>query len=148
MVATERAKPRVERLRRLWVKYRQPKMALSPERLVFIDETSVKTNLTRLRGRSLKGTRVQGTAPFGGWNTQTFIAGLSSNGLVAPWLISGAMVLTGRIAAIRRFSANLCFSFQVLSWYFECSARNRGIDSRGAADVDNYGIRNRGRASD
>lgn len=66
-------------------------MALTPERLVFIDETSVKTNLTRLRGRSLKGSRVQGTAPFGGWNTQTFIAGLSTTGLVAPWLISGAM---------------------------------------------------------
>ena len=91
MVAAERAKPRVERLRRLWIKYRQPKMALTPERLVFIDETSVKTNLTRLRGRSLKGTRVQGTAPFGGWNTQTFIAGLSSTGLIAPWLLSGAM---------------------------------------------------------
>lgn len=66
-------------------------MALEPERLVFIDETSVKTNLSRLRGRSLKGTRVQGSTPFGSWNTQTFIAGLSSTGLIAPWVLNGAM---------------------------------------------------------
>lgn len=31
------------------------------------------------------------SAPFGGWNTQTLIAGLSSSGFVAPWVIKGAM---------------------------------------------------------
>ena len=30
-------------------------MQAQPDRLVFIDETSVKTNLTRQRGRSLRG---------------------------------------------------------------------------------------------
>lgn len=29
-------------------------------------------------------------APFGSWGTQTFIAGLSANGLMAPWVIKGA----------------------------------------------------------
>lgn len=62
-----------------------------PERLVFIDETSVKTNLTRLRGRALKGHRLHAAAPFGSWNTQTFIAGLTVDGLIAPWIIKGAM---------------------------------------------------------
>jgi transposase len=62
-----------------------------PHRLVFIDETSVKTNLTRLRGRAPKGKRLVGSAPFGAWNTQTFIAGLTSEGLIAPWIIKGAM---------------------------------------------------------
>ena len=62
-----------------------------PHRLVFIDETAVKTNLTRLRGRSLKGERLYGTAPFGKWGTQTFIAGLTQDALIAPWVISGAM---------------------------------------------------------
>ena len=66
-------------------------MRRTPERLVFIDETSVKTNLTRLRGRAPRGERLYGAAPFGAWNTQTFIAGLTSNGLIAPWLIKGAM---------------------------------------------------------
>ena len=57
------------------------------------DETAVKTNLTRLRGRSLKGERLYGTAPFGKWGTQTFIAGLTQDALIAPWVITGAMPL-------------------------------------------------------
>ena len=68
-----------------------PLMRRVPERLVFIDETSVKTNLTRLRGRSVCGTRLTGSAPFGKWGTQTLIAGLTQDGLVAPWVIKGAM---------------------------------------------------------
>ena len=64
---------------------------MAADRLIFIDETSVKNNLTRLRGRSLKGTRVEGSAPFGRWHTQTFIAGLSNTGMIAPWVIDGAM---------------------------------------------------------
>jgi transposase len=66
-------------------------MRRQPERLVFIDETSVKTNLTRLRGRSLRGVRLQMDAPFGSWGTQTFIAGLTHTDLIAPWVIKGAM---------------------------------------------------------
>jgi len=66
-------------------------MRAHPERLVFIDETSVKTNLTRLRGRSLCGKRLEMDAPFGAWGTQTFIAGLTQDELIAPWIIKGAM---------------------------------------------------------
>ena len=66
-------------------------MRASPHRLVFIDETSVKANMTRLRGRSPKGERLFGTAPFGKWQTQTFIAGLTCTYLIAPWVIQGAM---------------------------------------------------------
>lgn len=66
-------------------------MRASPARLVFIDETSVKTNMTPLRGRSRKGKRLVADAPFGKWNTQTFIAGLRCDDLVAPWVIEGAM---------------------------------------------------------
>ncbi|MBB3810065.1 hypothetical protein FHS81_002153 [Pseudochelatococcus contaminans] len=66
-------------------------MQRKPERLVFIDETAVKTNLTRLRGRAPRGKRLQGTAPFGKWHTQIFIAALTGNALIAPWVIEGAM---------------------------------------------------------
>ncbi len=62
-----------------------------PDRVVFLDETSVKPNLTRIRGRSLRGTRLTASAPFGSWGTQTLIAGLSPSDLVAPWVIKGAM---------------------------------------------------------
>lgn len=30
-------------------------------------------------------------APFGNWGTQTLIAGLTHNSLIAPWIIKGAM---------------------------------------------------------
>lgn len=66
-------------------------MRQMPERLVFLDETSVKTNLTRLRGRAPVGDRLPGAAPFGKWRTQTFIAGLTCGDLIAPWVIEGAM---------------------------------------------------------
>ena len=66
-------------------------MRAMPHRLVFIDETSTSTKLTRLRGRALKGERLPGAAPFGHWHTQTFIAALRCNGLTAPWLIDGAL---------------------------------------------------------
>lgn len=66
-------------------------MRAEPHRLVLIDETSVKTNLTRLCGRAPVGERLKGTAPFGRWQTQTFIAGLTSSGVIAPWVLDGAM---------------------------------------------------------
>lgn len=66
-------------------------MRRQPGRLVFLDETCVKTNMTPLRGRSYRGKRLRAEAPFGKWQTQTFIAGLRCDGLVAPWIIEGAM---------------------------------------------------------
>ena len=66
-------------------------MRVPPARLVFIDGTSVKTKLTRLRGRCLRGERLEMNAPFGAWGTQTLIAGLTHENLIAPWVIKGAM---------------------------------------------------------
>ena len=90
-MASERRRPQVRRARVEWIKRRQPIMQRMPERLVFIDETSVKTNMTRLRGRAPMGQRLVGAAPFGKWRTQTFIAGLAHEGMIAPWVIEGAM---------------------------------------------------------
>ena len=68
-----------------------PAVSTQPDRVVFIDETAVKTNLTRQRGWSQRGERLVMDAPFGSWGTQTFIAGLSADALIAPWVIKGAM---------------------------------------------------------
>jgi len=91
LIAQERERPDLRQYRREWVDRRQPYMREAPQRLVFIDETSVKTNMTRLRGRSPVGERLYGPAPFGNWQTQTFIAGLACSELIAPWVIPGAM---------------------------------------------------------
>ena len=66
-------------------------MRLEPYRLVFIDETAVTTKMTRLRGRSARGIRLEADAPFGHWRTQTFIAGLRIDELSAPWVLDGPM---------------------------------------------------------
>ena len=90
-MASECGREDIKHKRRVWILRRQPRMRLDPTRLVFIDETSVTTKMTRLRGRSRRGTRLRASAPFGRWGTQTFIAGLRCDGLTAPWVIPGAM---------------------------------------------------------
>ena len=77
-------------------------MRQQPGRLVFIDETSVTTKMTRLRGRSRKGDRLRAHAPFGHWGTQTFIAALRCDGLSAPWIIDKAMMRHDNQAEIPR----------------------------------------------
>lgn len=86
MIATEQARPDVARRREQWIKYRP---GFVPSRLVFIDETWTKTNMTALRGWSPRGQRLKADAPFGHWNTMTFIAALRADRVEAPWLIDG-----------------------------------------------------------
>jgi transposase len=66
-------------------------MRRNTHRLVFIDETGTTTKMTRLRGRALKGKRLRASAPFSHWKTETLIAGLRQDGLVAPFVIDRPM---------------------------------------------------------
>lgn len=66
-------------------------MRREAHRLVFIDETSTNTKMIRLRGRAAKGQRLKAAAPFGHWKSETFIAGLHWNELIAPFVIDGPM---------------------------------------------------------
>jgi len=90
LIADERRKPAVRKARHDWGR-RQKAMREQPHRLIFLDETGTNTNMTREYGRSLRGERLKGNAPFRRWGNQTLIAGLSCDGIVAPWIISGAM---------------------------------------------------------
>ena len=58
-------------------------------RIGFIDETSLKTNMAKTTGWSPCGARLVDHAPFGHWQTQTFIAALRHDRLDAPWVIGG-----------------------------------------------------------
>ena len=40
--------------------------------------------MTRLHGRSLRGTRLHAKVPYGHWKTLTFVAALRCDGIVAP----------------------------------------------------------------
>ena len=64
---------------------------MDPERFVFLDETSATTRMVRLYGWGPKGEPLVDAAPWGHWKTTTLVAGLRADGLVAPWLLDGAM---------------------------------------------------------
>jgi transposase len=61
------------------------------KRLVFIDETWTKTNMTPLYGRAEIGKRVIDYVPHGHWKTTTFMAALRHDGLTAPMVVDGAI---------------------------------------------------------
>jgi len=62
---------------------------LDPAKLVFIDETWIKTNMAPLRGWGLKGRRLRAFAPHGHWRTLTFLGALRCDRLTAPCVFDG-----------------------------------------------------------
>jgi transposase len=60
------------------------------ERLVFIDESGAKTNMTRTHGRAPRGVRVIDPVPAGHWATTTMISAIRTSGPFAPALVRGA----------------------------------------------------------
>jgi transposase len=88
--------------RRCWIA-RQPE--LDERRLVFLDETWAKTNMTRLYGWSPRGTRLIGSAPHGHWKTTTFLAGLRHDGIVAPLVLDGPINGAAFLAWTEQFLA-------------------------------------------
>ncbi|MGE0282196.1 MAG: IS630 family transposase, partial [Rhizobiaceae bacterium] len=63
--------------------------ALDPTRLVFIDETWAKTNMTSTHGRCRRGKRLIARVPFGHWKTSTFLAALRCDTITAPAVMDG-----------------------------------------------------------
>jgi transposase len=59
-------------------------------RLIFIDESGAKTNMTRLYGRALGGQRVVDAAPHGHWSTTTMISALRVDGSTADMVVESA----------------------------------------------------------
>jgi len=64
---------------------------LEPQRLVFIDETWAKTNMTSAYGCAPRGERLVDAAPYGHWHTTTFVGALRAEGMVAPMVLDGAL---------------------------------------------------------
>jgi transposase len=83
---TEQSRPDIARKRARW-KAHQHK--IDPARLVFIDETWIKTNMAPLRGWGERGQRLEQAVPHGHWKTLTFIAALRHDRIDAPWVIDG-----------------------------------------------------------
>ena len=60
------------------------------EKLVFLDESGAKTNMTRTRGRAPRGVRVIEKVPHGHWAITTMISAVRTTGPCAAAVISGA----------------------------------------------------------
>ena len=62
---------------------------LDPDRLVFIDETWARTDMTRTHGRCARGRRLVGKVPHVRWKTLTFLAALRRDAITAPFVLDG-----------------------------------------------------------
>ena len=70
--------------------WRRGQGRFDPGRLVFIDESGAKTNMTRLRGRSPRGRRLHAAAPCGRWESTTMISSVRLDGTTACMTVAGA----------------------------------------------------------
>ena len=84
--AAEQTRADVAAARDLWLGLQS---SLDVTKLIFLDETWAKTNMTRLYSRCPRGERLVDRAPYGHWKTSTFLAGLRHDGIVAPLVLDG-----------------------------------------------------------
>jgi transposase len=86
--AAEQDRPDVAAARTLW---KRDQSTFEARRLIFIDETWAKTNMTRTRGRAPVGQRLIAKVPHGHWQTTTLIAALGVEGLRCSTVVDGAV---------------------------------------------------------
>ncbi len=86
MFAAEQKRPALARFRARWQAYQG---RTDPRRLVFLDETWIKTNMAPLRGWGRRCKRLLAYVPYKRWKTMTFIAALRHDRIEAPWVLDG-----------------------------------------------------------
>ena len=60
------------------------------ERLIFLDESGVSTQMTRLYARCAGGARIHETTPDGRWKILTILGAISTRGMIATMTIEAA----------------------------------------------------------
>jgi transposase len=86
VLPAEQDRPDVARKRRRWKAHQG---RIEARRLIFIDETWIKTNMAPLRGWGPRGQRLAAKVPHGHWKTMTFIAALRHDRVDAPFVTDG-----------------------------------------------------------
>jgi putative transposase len=99
-VAREQDRPDISRHRARWRAYQG---RIDPSRLVFIDETWAKTNMTRLYGWAPRGERLLDKVPHGHWTTTTFLAALRNDRIEAPCVFDGPINGERFLAYVEQF---------------------------------------------
>ena len=90
-------------MKRHRLRWRSHQRRVDPSRLVFIDETWTKTNMTRLYGWAQRGRRLVAKVPHGHWKTATFLAALRNDRIEAPCLFDGPINGERFLAYVEQF---------------------------------------------
>jgi transposase len=96
--AAEQDRPDVAEKRAEW-KVKQA--GLDPKKLVFVDESGAKTNMTRRYARSPKGKPIVDKVPHGHWKNITYVCGIKRSGIIAPKSFVGGMTTERFIEYVR-----------------------------------------------
>jgi transposase len=99
---SEQERPDVARRRARWQTHQGK---LDVRRLVFIDETWAKTNMTRTHGWCRRGQRLNAKAPYGHWKTLTFLAALRHDRIDAPAVFDGPINAVRFLAYVEQILA-------------------------------------------
>jgi transposase len=86
--AAEQQRPDVQQARKHWKKSLR---WLDYRKLVFLDETGAKTNMTRLYGWGPKPERVTEAVPHGHWQTTTLVQAIDYRGSRAAMTTNGSI---------------------------------------------------------
>ncbi len=76
----------MRRLREIWAACVP---GVDVEKLVFLDESGVNTAMFRRYGRCPRGERLVDAVPAGHWQSNTLLAGVRLDGVVAPMVLDG-----------------------------------------------------------
>jgi transposase len=86
--ASEQEREDIKQQRENWQEFQAN---VEQNRLVFLDESGVKTNMTRLYGRASKGSRCHDKAPDGRWETVTVLSSIRLGGETESLMFDGAV---------------------------------------------------------
>ena len=86
--ASEQDREDIVQSRLEWAEFQK---GIDSNSLVFLDESCVKTNMTRLYGRSHQGARCHDSAPSGHWETITLLSSVRLDGTTESVVFPGAV---------------------------------------------------------
>jgi transposase len=64
--------------------------SIPPEDLIYVDESGVSTQMTRLYARARKGQRIRDRVPGGHWKILTILGAMDHNGMLATMTVESA----------------------------------------------------------
>jgi transposase len=86
--ASEQEREDIAKSRDAWQKFQK---VVDVRRLVFLDESGLKTNMTRRYGRARNGNRCLDSAPCGHWEAVTILSSIRLDGTTESLVFEGAV---------------------------------------------------------